>query len=142
MRSYKNIYSNYYNMDISPTDNSILKKFNYKNISNDFINFFYSNWNIQPNNLSTVLNDYSSLCFKDTIYRGPNILAFLTDTKNGAAFTITQSWWNALESGSRRIDILVTGNVIKGILKYNFVQQFTLAHNDSWRIHNSILNIF
>jgi hypothetical protein len=129
-------------MDISPTENSVLKKFDYKVISNDFINFFYSSWNLQPNNLASVLNDYSTLCFKDIKYKGPNALKCFVDMKNGDLFSINQSWWNALESGTRRIDILATGNVTKGLIKYNFVQQFTLAHNDSWRIHNSILNIF
>ena len=139
---YKHIYSNYYNMDISPTENSILKKFNYKAISTDFINFFYSNWVASPNNLTSVFNDYSTLCFKDTIYKGPNIVYFLIEKKNGELFRIDNMWWNSLESGSRRIDILVTATVTKGISKYSLVQQFTLAHNDSWRIHNSILNIF
>jgi hypothetical protein len=146
MRLYKNIYSCIYNMDICPNDitidNGILKKNNYKVIASDFVNFFYTTWNTQPANLFSVLNDYSKLCFKDNIHRGMFILSFFHDIKNGEPFSITHSWWNALESGSRRIDILVTGNVMKGLVKYNFVQQFTLAHNDSWKIHNSILNIF
>ena len=47
-----------------------------------------------------------------------------------------------MDSGSRRIDILVNGFITKKGIKYPFSQYFLLAYiKDSWKLHNSIINI-
>ena len=123
---------------------NIVNKIDFQLLAKDFINFFYSNWMSNNPNIKTIINFDSRISYQKQIYKGDKqVLEFLSLLSTpGIVFEINDI--NAMESGSRRIDIFINGFVQQSTgVKYRIAQYFLIAHqNDSWKLQNSILNIF
>jgi hypothetical protein len=123
---------------------NIVNKIDFQLLAKDFVNFFYSNWMTNNQIIKTIINLDSRISYQKKIYKGyTEVLEFLSLLSTpGIIFEIID--FNAMESGSRRIDIVVNGFVQQSNgVKYRLAQYFLIAHqNDSWKLQNSILNIF
>ena len=48
-----------------------------------------------------------------------------------------------MESGSRRIDVMINGFIINSGVKHRLSVYFLITYqNEAWKLQNSILNIF
>jgi hypothetical protein len=113
------------------------------NVVTQFINIFYNLWITNPIELKNrgLIKHFSKISFNKNIFKGDDFINLLINLKQqGLQINITN--YEFLDSGSRRIDILLSGtinNISNNIIK-NFSQTFLIAnHNDNWYIHNSML---
>ena len=130
---------------MSKSGDNIIQKIDWKDIANQFVTFYYLKQTTAPNELFTLgtINEYTRFNFNGKILTYmeiyPEILALYEGPPVGFTINNVQS----LESGSRRIDILVIGTISKGHLSKQFSQSFILTyHKNTWKIQNSILNFF
>ena len=138
-------------MDIKPKDTTgtnIVNKIDYQQLAKDFLVFFYTSWKDKSQNIITIINCYTRISYQKTIYKAEDAIKLLfTLNQTGMNFEIVDT--NAMDDGSRKIQIMVNGFVeqkttgtAEGI-KYRLSQDFTITYqNDSWKLQNSILNIF
>ena len=125
--------------------NNIIQKIDYDKLAKQFIEFFYNKWVLTPKDLLSgdIINDDSKLKYNNETFKGIHFVEQLFKIHEGTLNSIEILNCNSLDSGSRRIDILVNGNVQKDQLKISFTQHFLLIYkNKSWKIQNSILNMF
>lgn len=109
----------------------------------DFVNIYFtklSEKNIQNLIDCKIIREYSSIKFNDKKMKGQEFLDFLSDFTR---YNINVNTYNYIDSGSRRIDISVIGNMKQGMEVINFNQTFILCNQDeSWYIKNSIFLTF
>jgi hypothetical protein len=132
-------------ISIEKSGNNIVQKIDYTALSKQFIEYFYNTWSSNPTLFvpSGLFTDYSRINIDGTIFSSVNIIHKLIEMQYGEPLKFEINKMNCMDSGSRRIDIMVNGYVFKGTTKYSFTQYFLIAHiKDSWKFHNSILNIF
>ena len=93
-------------------------------------------------NINTIFNSHTRFLYQKNIYKGEDIIRLLFSiNQNGINFEIVNT--DALEDGSRKIQIMVIGFVEQFGVKHRLAQDFTIIfQNDCWKIQNSILNIF
>jgi hypothetical protein len=124
---------------------NIVQKINYSRVVEEFIEFYYNTWMTNPSNFisANLITEYSRLLVDDVEYKSSeSIIRYLYDIWLNSGLKIELKKVSCLDSGSRRIDIVVNGVICKNDIKYNFTQYFLLAHyNNSWKFQNSILNI-
>lgn len=130
-------------MDLKVGSN-ILQKIDYKQIVQEFTNFYYTKLTSNPMELFTIgiINEHTRFNLNGTILKHHEIYPELNNMSFGSPLVIKIDSTNSMDSGSRRIDILVNGTMTKGLITKHFTQSFLLAYKDSWKIQNSILNIF
>jgi len=130
-------------MDLKVGSN-ILQKIDYKQIVQEFTHFYYTKITSNPMELFTIgmINDHTRFNINGTIFKHNEIYTELNNMSFGTPLIIKIDTTNSMDSGSRRIDILVNGTMTKGSITKSFSQSFLLAYKDSWKIQNSILNIF
>ena len=120
--------------------NNIVQRIDFHILAKQFIEFFYNKWVIAPEEFLTngLMFESSKMNFNGKIVKGVEFIGEMVAIKNsGVVFTSINC--NALDSGSRRIDIMVNGKINQN----NFCQYFLLIYDKtSWKIQNSILNIF
>ncbi len=125
--------------------NNVMQKIDFNGLAKEFLQVFYHTWITNPMNFyqSGLFYEHSRFAVDGNTYGAEDSIAYLQNIKNGLNFNIDVSKFNCMESGSRRMDILVNGFMYKNGVKYPFSQYFLLANiKDSWKIQNSILNIF
>lgn len=132
-------------MDIKSKDTTgtnIVNKIDYQKLANEFLVFFYTSWKDKSINIINIVNGYTRMSYQKTIYKGEDVIKLLFSLNtSGMIFEIVDT--NAMDDGSRKIQIMVNGFVEQGGVKYRLSQDFTITfQNDSWKIQNSILNIF
>jgi hypothetical protein len=132
-------------MDIKPKDTTgtnIVNKIDYQKLANEFLVFFYSSWKDKSVNIVNIINGYTRISYQKNIYKGEDVIKLLFSLNtSGMVFEIVDT--NAMDDGSRKIQIMVNGFVEQAGVKYRLSQDFTITfQNDSWKIQNSILNIF
>ena len=124
--------------------NNINQKIDIGKTAFEFVNYFYTNWKVNPIALNTsVIRKFSVLKNENCEYKGLNFTYFMNTLKTGAVFDIAPKKMEYLDSGSRRIDISVFGNISKnGVIK-NFFQTFSICYHpkNNWFIKNSTLMI-
>jgi len=127
------------------TGTNIVNKIDFQQLAKKFIVFFYTSWKDKSVNIANIINGYTRISYQKNIYKGEDAmkLLFLLN-QNGMSFEIVDI--NAMDDGSRKIQIMVNGFVnheTSGGVKYRLTQDFTITYqNDSWKLQNSILNIF
>ena len=129
------------------TGTNIVNKIDFQQLAKEFIVFFYTNWKDKSVNIANIINGYTRISYQKNIYKGEDAmkLLFLLN-QTGMSFEIVDI--NAMDDGSRKIQIMVNGFVDQGggaagSVKYRLTQDFTITYqNDSWKLQNSILNIF
>lgn len=125
--------------------NNILQKIDYNELSRQFIHYFYNTWQTNPENFTTgqIFTEYSRLHVDTNTYKYNDIITYLNNIRSSASFKIEISKMNCMDSGSRRIDILVNGTFYINEETHMFSQSFLIVHvKDAWKFQNSILNIF
>jgi len=132
-------------MDIKPKDTTgtnIVNKIDYQQLAKEFLVFFYTSWKDKSSNIITIINCYTRISYQKTIYKAEDAIKLLFSlNQTGMNFEIVDT--NAMDDGSRKIQIMVNGFVEQGGVKYRLSQDFTITYqNDSWKLQNSILNIF
>jgi hypothetical protein len=143
---YTNISENFSNSKKQKKKNNgdnIIQKINIQKTVTDFVDFYYSNLNTNPNNLasSTILREYSSIKYNGKKCSGKDYFELInTFFKNGVNMNPTN--FEFIDSGSRRIDISLIGIATDKSVRKQFTQTFLLSHNkQGWFIKNSILII-
>jgi len=132
-------------MDIKTKDTTgtnIVNKIDFQQLAKEFLLFFYTSWKDKNVNIVKIINVYTRISYQKNIYKGEDAmkLLFLLN-QTDMNFEIVDT--NAMDDGSRKIQIMVTGFVNQAGTKYRLAQDFTITHqNDSWKLQNSILNIF
>lgn len=126
--------------------NNVVQKIDIKALASEFIRVFYLYWKQNPQiciQNSNLFYEHSRISFEGTTCKGVEIITILNLIWEETNFDFEISKFNVMDSGSRRIDILVNGFITKKGIKYPFSQYFLLAYiKDSWKLHNSIINIF
>jgi hypothetical protein len=123
---------------------NIIQKIDYSKLSKEFVKYFYDNWMLNPNVFfqSNIFTNYTRLRVDDIIYDGVNIVKYLEYIWKCGNLKIEVINVNSLDSGSRRIDTIASGNIYKDNKIYIFSQYFLLIFiKDTWVLQNSILNI-
>ena len=121
---------------------NIVNKINFQMLAKEFSEFFFVCWKDSKIEISNVIEDYTRLKYKNIIYKGKlEIITLLFSMAfEGIEFEIID--FDSMESGSRRIDIMITGNLINKNIKHRLSIYFLLTYqNESWKLQNSILNI-
>jgi len=132
-------------VSLDKSGTNIVQKIDISQLSSEFLQFFYNTWKTNPQTFveSGLFYDYSRLSFDGTIYKGIDIVTFMNSVWYQSNLSFDIKKFNCMDSGSRRIDILVNGFINKQGTQYPFTQYFMVAHvKDSWKLHNSIINIF
>ena len=130
---------------------NILQKIDFKPIVDNFISFYFTNLSIINDDTSnqqllTLFNQHSRIMFSNNVYLGlEQIYTFFVFFKSNCQ-SIQLENYQMIESGSRRVDILINGIIMKDNQSYKFSQYIFLCHTtenkqDKWWIQNSILNI-
>ena len=115
-------------------------------VGTQFVQFYYQKWISNPEEIfqSGIFKDHTRLKYKSTVYKGETLAQLHRDThKKGISFQINDI--QVLDSGGRRADILVVGNLKESTQTQQmaFSQYFTIANNkENWFLHNSLLSIF
>lgn len=132
------------------TELSIKKKFDGNMIAQQFIQYFYNTWstNVSLFETDNVIKIYSKIKFNSVLYEG---LAFIELLKllRGDCLNFINCKCEIIDSGSRQIYILVTGQIQNTIAMSNFNQTFMIAYAGEnskkgpfkWTLMNSILII-
>ena len=80
-----------------------------------------------------VIKEYTTFNYNGNIYNKENMLTLMEMFKNS---NINITNFQSLESGSRRIDLLLCGVINEN----QFTQSMTICHlNETWFIKNSII---
>ena len=110
-------------------------------VAHQFIECFYNS--LPSNILSTnIIKPYSKLNLNGTIYMGEDIISVL----NQHQFRFNPTNYELLDSGSRQIYILTTGNVFVNDAVMSFSQSFMISYvgnkaESKWTLMNTILFI-
>jgi len=124
-----------------------IKEYDGVHIVKNFVNYFYNNWIINPNQMliDNVILSYSKLVYESNVYEGEKFSELLNIIRiSGLEFLECNI--EMLDSGSRQIFILVTGTIKNSSGSSKFTQSFTLSYAgekklQKWTLINSILKI-
>lgn len=122
---------------------NIVQKIDISTIVNEFINFYYTSFNSNPQDFinHNMIREYSSLKYSGDKYNGENFFNTIINFRNNNVEMIPKSM-EFMDSGSRRIDISIIGVASDNKQSKNFSQTFLISHTkDGWYIKNSILII-
>ncbi len=128
--------------------NNIVQKIDYQQLATQFVDFYYTKWATNPLDFLTngCIFEATKMNYNNKIVKGADIVTEMVNFHSNGPITFDSLKCNALDSGSRRIDVMVSGNInqtTNQVNQYKFSQYFLiLFQNNSWKIQNSILNIF
>ncbi len=118
-------------------------------IGNQFITYFYSTWMTNPDIFITdnMIKPYTKITYEKITYEGNDFIIFLKSVaSNGLEFS--ECKWDIIDSGSRQIYILVTGQISNAQSSGRFSQSFMISfagnsqgNKKSWTLANSIFII-
>ena len=120
-------------------------KYNCDEVSQTFIQHFYSSWINNPQDLLyTVISLRSKFKYNNIVYEYTDIITLLNQLKS-QGLEVNISKHEVLDSKSRQIYILVKGIIKNSISSNNFTQTFVLIHtgkgSNPWNLINSIIII-
>ena len=108
-------------------------------VANKFIENYYTTLgenNIQKLIDNKIIRTYTTIKYNKDKLTSDNIIPFLN---NFHRYKIKINTYNYIDSGSRRIDISVIGNLTNETEQLNFNQTFIICNQDnSWYLKNSI----
>ena len=125
--------------------NNIVQKIDYQQLAKQFIDFYYNKWTTNPLDFLTngCIFQSTKMNYNNKILIGAEIIKEMINFHSNGQISFESINCNALDSGSRRIDIMASGNISQNGTLYKFSQYFLILFQDnSWKIQNSILNIF
>jgi hypothetical protein len=120
-------------------------KYNSDEVSQSFIQHFYSTWINNPQDLLySVISQRSKFKYNNVSYEYTDIIIILNQLKTNG-LDISVSKYEIIDSKSRQIYILVKGIIKNSLSSNNFSQTFVLIHTskgtNQWNLINSILII-
>ena len=124
-------------MEVDKSGYNIVNKIDVSKVVSDFIAYYYTNINNSSKMISEgVIKEYTKIKYDSTTFTNNNINLFFSKF-DGCTMNIKKV--NFLDSGSRRIDIVVLGQFQDSNFNLNFFQTFILCnHQNNWYIKNSI----
>jgi hypothetical protein len=125
--------------------NNIVQKIDYQQLAKQFVDFYYNKWTTNPLDFLTngCIFQATKMNYNNKILKGAEIIQEMINFHSNGQISFESINCNALDSGSRRIDIMASGNISQNGTLYKFSQYFLIVFQDnSWKIQNSILNIF
>ena len=135
-------------MEVEKTGFNINNKIDIEETGKKYINYFYKCWN---DDISTLINDnfikkYTRFRYKNATHDYEDFLLFLEHTKkNNILNKMSIKEIQIMPSGSRRMDILVSGIITDdNKLASSFTQYFLIVSEpkepESWFLQNTMLN--
>ncbi len=135
-------------MEIEKTGYNINNKIDVVATGRKYIDYFYYNWN---NNIlklieDNFIKDYTKFQYKDNTYCSQQFIDFLTSSqKNNILSKMKIKEIQIMPSGSRRMDILVSGIMMDdNKITSAFTQYFLIVSEpkspENWFLQNTILN--
>jgi hypothetical protein len=109
-------------------------------VAHQFIECFYNSQTLDMLLTNNIIKPYSKLNLNGTIYMGNDIISIL----NHYQFRFDPTNCELLDSGSRQIYILTTGNVFINDIPMSFSQSFMISYvgnksGGKWTLINTIL---
>lgn len=129
-------------MDITGTN--IVNKIDFQLLAKNFVDYFFSCWKSGNRSITTIIDEHTRLKYRNNVYKGEEQIISLLFSLAVSGINFEISDINAMESGSRRIDIMVNGFICNSTnVKHRLSIFFLITYqNESWKLQNSILNIF
>lgn len=130
------------NSSTAKLGNNINQKIDTNLYGTEFIKYFYTNWstNLQELLNKKIINEHTKIKFKKVKYQKEDLIKFLTQINNeGVVFNIID--YEISDSGSRKIDILVNGEITVNNNTNEFTQTLLIANNKYWFLQNSLFII-
>ena len=135
------------NKQDSHIGNNINQKVNPSEIATNFVNFYYSSLDININNLidangKFIYKNNSEYCIQGLVFKGPNDIFNKIRELNQRGCVHNINSIDVVTSGSRRLNIVVTGKIQLDGFLYTFTEYFHLAsgkNNGEWWIQSDIL---
>ena len=135
-------------MEIEKTGYNINNKIDVVATGRKYIDYFYYHWN---NNIlklieENFIKDYTKFQYKDNTYSSQEFIDFLTSSqKNNILSKMKIKEIQIMPSGSRRMDILVSGIMMDdNKITSAFTQYFLIVSEpkspENWFLQNTILN--
>jgi len=125
-------------------EGNINKNLQTKQTAVNFVNYYYNSWISNPLLLNdSLIKHFSCLKYEDKEYMHMGFITFMNDFRSGGAFNIIPLKMEYIDSGSRRIDINMIGNMSDNNSTKLFSQTFSICYNpkSKWFIKNSTLII-
>ena len=114
--------------------NNINNHIDLNKVGADFVNYYYNNLSdLQKLIDEEILVPFTKLKYNDYVYSNDELIQFLIQLSEQ---NIIINNINVLDSGSRRLDILINGT----INDEPFSQYFLLCYLKCWYLKNSLLN--
>ena len=137
---------NNYNQD-STIGNNINQKTDYTQIATNFVNFYYNSLDTNVNNLIDVNGKFlfknnSEMCIQGCLSKGEEQIYHKIIELNNRGCQHQVDSIDVVTSGSRRLNILVTGRIQLDGFLYAFTEYFHLASGkkeDEWWIQSNII---
>ena len=135
-------------MEVEKTGFNINNKIDIEETGKKYINYFYKCWN---DDISTLIKDnfikkYTRFQYKNATHKYEDFLLFLEYTKeNNILNKMSIKEIQIMPSGSRRMDILVSGIITENNkITSSFTQYFLIVSEpkepESWFLQNTMLN--
>lgn len=122
----------------------INRRVNVPEVGNNFVNFYYQSLRENINQLydTQIIRNHTRIKYQNVEYKEGELRQLFEQM--GSQLEFYGEEVIVMDSGARRADILVNGNIMpkNGGSRMRFAQYFTIANNhDNWFIHNSLLSI-
>ncbi len=135
-------------MEVEKTGYNINNKIDVVGTGKKYIDYFYNCWklNIQKLLDDNFIKDYTKFQYKNSTYSSKDFINFLISSqKNNILNKMVIKETQIMPSGSRRMDILVSGLIIDdNNISSTFTQYFLITSEpkspENWFLQNTILN--
>ena len=135
-------------MEVEKTGYNINNKIDVVGTGKKYIDYFYNCWNINIKKLldDNFIKDYTKFQYKNNTYSSKEFIDFLISSqKNNILNKMVIKETQIMPSGSRRMDILVSGIIIDdNKVSSTFTQYFLITSEpklpENWFLQNTILN--
>jgi len=135
-------------MEVEKTGYNINNKIDVVGTGKKYIDYFYNCWNINIQKLldDNFIKDCTKFQYKNNTYTSKEFIDFLISSqKNNILNKMVIKETQIMQSGSRRMDILVSGIIIDdNKVSSTFTQYFLITSEpkspENWFLQNTILN--
>jgi|SaaInlStandDraft_5_1057022.scaffolds.fasta_scaffold01622_10 hypothetical protein len=135
-------------MEVEKTGYNINNKIDVVGTGKKYIDYFYKYWNLNIQQLldDKFINDYTKFQYKNNTYLSKDFIEFLQSSqKNNILNKMVIKETQIMPSGSRRMDILVSGLIFENNkVSSTFTQYFLITSDpkspETWFLQNTILN--
>jgi hypothetical protein len=135
-------------MEVEKTGYNINNKIDVVGTGKKYIDYFYNCWNFNIKKLldDNFIKEYTKFQYKNNTYSSKEFIEFLNSSqKNNILNKMVIKETQIMPSGSRRMDILVSGLIVDdNKVSSTFTQYFLITSDpkspENWFLQNTILN--